>query len=992
MALIRSGTTGVGFPLLYYELYADQVGGSGNDRTIKITIKTKVNGSSGNYYGFPVNWRAYVNGTWAGWTAMKGSETWYGSEGLRTFSQTLTVNVGTTSSKTILVGFGTDSYNGDNDWDSNTYGDFTVGATNRAPEAPSSITVRLGSTSSSPVATGIVPENVNTLFISWNASYDADGDQLTYALNQSVRGGGYTQIYFGTGLEHIQNVSGWSEGDSIQFYVDTRDSKNEWSPKTYSSIITKNTLSAGEFTGRSNDIDFNSTSFELYFEGGKNIDGSLVEYSCYSNTVTIYNQEYTSSVSQRISIIKEGQSEPNAPYIKFGELVEVFKQYNYTGRLHIGLKTRNSYGTEKTKDGSIGVNIQVEPLPPTNLQIIGGTALINVAGENVFLPDGKRTILLSWEESANGLGADFTYDIYQIYNGVEMKLDSVPSATISYSHSPVAQVDEIALLAYKVVAITSYGFQASVTSSQITLNYYSQPGIKIGEIFRTDTAAEVDVDIIENTSIPSVFGLVSWSSSNKQVGSFEDSGKIILSGLLPDSSYSIIVTYSDNSGLSSKKNEIISIGRNLPIVDINQYGLGIGGVFANPSVALNINGSLDALTVLEKGQRLYSPQNKPSAEDIGALPLTGGSLSGSLTVPSLVLSSKDNSYLDFTTLSLGKGYEANSYSQIFFKGETNDDGRIIHYEHDNTAQLWIIPSDDTTVNDEVVFGALRGRAGNIDMIGGQWLRSFTFLMDGTFIMRPRPQDQDANLLEKEGCMFAGGDTPNAPIAWSQIRSFGDNEGHCFQLGSFYGSTSHYFIRSQYDIDKSWKAWAKIVISEDKGISSLKNGSTYLQVNTSSGVKGINWWDCDLKYKRNIVELSRQPMAISPMGRTPGLDVINAIDHFKYDLVLQDGQKHIECGYIAQQLEEVRENLVITIEQPEDSPYWSKNNPTTKNPNETIIIPYITKAMQEMYLENQELKKQIETLSRENYIISREVAKIQKMLGMSYSLKEGEKKE
>lgn len=36
-----------------------------------------------------------------------------------------------------------------------------------------------------------------------------------------------------------------------------------------------------------------------------------------------------------------------------------------------------------------------------------------------------------------------------------------------------------------------------------------------------------------------------------------------------------------------------------------------------------------------------------------------------------------NAFLSQDTLRLEKGYGGN-YSQIFFKGQTNDDGRIIH--------------------------------------------------------------------------------------------------------------------------------------------------------------------------------------------------------------------------------------------------------------------------------------------------------------------------
>ena len=131
---------------------------------------------------------------------------------------------------------------------------------------------------------------------------------------------------------------------------------------------------------------------------------------------------------------------------------------------------------------------------------------------------------------------------------------------------------------------------------------------------------------------------------------------------------------------------------------------------------------------------LYHTHNKPSAADVGALPITGGTLTGKLQIKnadantdnssylelyrangvrgSLITSHNNglgirlhtydaegtwssnyvfntdgtfeanklkmgNAFLDSSTLRLEKGYGGN-YSQIFFKGQTNDDGRIIH--------------------------------------------------------------------------------------------------------------------------------------------------------------------------------------------------------------------------------------------------------------------------------------------------------------------------
>ena len=590
MALIRSGTAGTEVPYIYYDLYADQMSGSGTERSVKITINVKVNGSSGYYYGFPVNWRATVNGVWGGWSTLKGSESWNGGQGLRGFSQTLNVNVGTTSSKAITVGFQLDSFGGDNGWDSTTTGTFTVGSTNTAPYFPggSSVTIREGNASGR-VLTGIVPENVSRLFVNWSSAADNEGGTLRYWLQESINGGGWTTIDGGgTDREHGFDVGSGNEGQRRKYYVDCRDSGDALSGQINSIEITKNTLTHSGFTGHSNDIAYDTKSFKLLLSGGSNTDGSAVKYRCYSETVTVYNQTETSAKEQVILVWKTGESIPasNQPYIKFDDLKNHYKTSNYNGRLHVGVATKNNYGTEKKASGSIGVDIRVKPSSVGKVVITGGSAKKVIAGESVYLPNGTDNITFSWSPSSNGLGADFNYEIYKLVGISEIRIDTAPSNITSYSFIP-SRENEKTQLGFMVRAITSYGFYTDVRSDLISLEYYRSPEMSIGEIVRSDTAATFPVVVDTKTSISSVVGSNTWKSSNGEEGS----GNVSLKKLLPNDTYTVQVTYNDNSGLSQNAVKAISIGRNLPIVDINRYGLGVGGVTAEEQVALKVRGN-----------------------------------------------------------------------------------------------------------------------------------------------------------------------------------------------------------------------------------------------------------------------------------------------------------------------------------------------------------------------------------------------------------------
>ena len=696
MALIRSGSVGTESPYLQYELYADQTGGSVNNRTIKITLKAKI---SSGYYGYPANWRANINGTWSGWMRLKGTESWNKNDGFRTFEYSATTDVGTTSSKAITVGFGIDGYGGDDTWDSTVTGSFTVGATNRPPNPPSNIIVRNGNSANSPVlSAGIVPENITTLYITWSAGSDPDGDQLTYALNESINNGGYVQRDFGTDLAHSYNTNGWDEGGTIRFYVDAKDTKGAWSNKTYSGVFTKNRLTAGTIYEYSNNINFNTKSFEARFRGGSNTDKSAVTYSCYSDSITIYNQTYTSDTKQKILIWRTGDATPasNQPYIKFNELVELYRSNNFTGTLSIGLFSKNTHGTKKsTVAAVVQVDLRVAPVAPSSVSITGGKAKKTIAGSTVYLPNGTDDITFSWKASTNPLNAPFSYHLYEIYNGDATRIATVGSNITSYSYVRPPQLNDVASLAFKVVAITSYGYSSEKTSNQIRLEYYNPPTISVGEISRKDTSASVNALIKINTSIPSVQGTGTWECSNNQKGNITtSSSNINITNLKPDSTYSLIILYNDNSGLSTSRRESISIGKNLPIFSINKFGVGVNGYEADNNYVTKIKGgteisrsgdgasllhfntergwtfkqgrtgsetSLDLVSDVDgksfrimppsrnksisfsvsdtgsssisiDGNYVYHTGRKPTAADVGALSLSGGTLTGTLTI------------------------------------------------------------------------------------------------------------------------------------------------------------------------------------------------------------------------------------------------------------------------------------------------------------------------------------------------------------------------
>ena len=612
MALIRSGSVGTESPYLQYELYADQTGGSVNNRTIKITLKVKI---SSGYYGYPANWRANINGTWSGWMRLKGTESWNKNDGFRTFEYSATTDVGTTSSKAITVGFGIDSYNGDDSWDSTTTGSFTVGATNRPPNPPSNIIVRNGNSANSPVLNaGIVPENITTLFITWSAGSDPDGDQLTYALNESINNGGYVQRDFGTDLAHSYNTNGWDEGGTIQFYVDARDTKGAWSSKTYSGVFTKNRLTAGTIYEYSNNINFNTKSFEARFRGGSNTDKSAVTYSCYSDSITIYNQTYTSDTKQTILIWRTGDATPasNQPYIKFNELVELYRSNNFTGTLSMGLFSKNTHGTKKsTVAAVVQVDLRVAPNPARNQSIVANSnhspiyKKVAFSNNYYFIPDGSNVCRVHWNLGSGKLGESVRYEVYVSYNnGGWQKLADVPQGTNDYAYYnhviPKQTVSQ--QFKYLIRTITSYGYHSDAITPAQTLHFYNTPGIAVGTITRGATTCDVKITVKTNTSIPNVGTVGSWltnpATSRGNLNASQGEQNIAVTGLTDAGTYTLKVTYNDNTGFSGNQVRDIAIGQNTPIFFINKYGIGVNGAQANSAIALNVKGAANVSNIL----------------------------------------------------------------------------------------------------------------------------------------------------------------------------------------------------------------------------------------------------------------------------------------------------------------------------------------------------------------------------------------------------------
>ncbi len=640
MALIASGIHGSG-PGMSYEFYAEQTAGSGNNRTIKITLKLKAGQYSTSYYAYPVQWRANVNGSWSGWMSVKGGEAWRGSDGFRTFTYTATTNVGTTSSKSITVGIETDSI-GYSHWDFSKTGSLTVSQTNVAPSLSGTVSID-GSTSNRTIS-----ENTTQLVIKTPAA--SDTNLSGYRFRVSVNGGGYTEIYRGSSTSYTHNISGYGEGTTFKYVVDAYDSVGAWSANIYSPTITKNKFIQDNISSTSS-IAFGTTTIAFTYSGASNTQSGVTitkTLSC-DNGITVYNPNITAASPINLTIYKSG-TVPSTPYVKFDDIKKVFATTTNKGKgvLNFTLTSRNSNGTTKTSSEAINVNLQVNPNNTSasiSLVQTESTNYLSIASSTnkYFIPDGTKVTRVKWSSVTGKLGEAVTYQVYVAYgSGGWTKIADLPTGTTYYNHAvPVQTVSQqfkykvrvistyqvyvaygsggwtkIADLPtgttyynhavpvqtvsqqfkYKVRVISTYNsdnFSEATTSAQ-TLHFYNEPSLTQGTITRAATTADVIVTIKSNSSIPNINTKGTWavyksgtttpviSSGNLSVA--QTSQTLELTGLTDANTYDLKVTYNDDTGyMATNKVTTIKVSANLPIMFINKYGVGVNGVAADSS-------------------------------------------------------------------------------------------------------------------------------------------------------------------------------------------------------------------------------------------------------------------------------------------------------------------------------------------------------------------------------------------------------------------------
>lgn len=125
----------------------------------------------------------------------------------------------------------------------------------------------------------------------------------------------------------------------------------------------------------------------------------------------------------------------------------------------------------------------------------------------------------------------------------------------------------------------------------------------------------------------------------------------------------------------------------------------------------------------------------------------------------------------------------------------------------------------------------------------------------------------------------------------------------------------------------------------KSFNAITSGNPYFEIVFEDiGAYGINMWACDKRLKENIQDTEYT-----------ALDKILAIKHRQFDYKVGG---HANIGYIADELEEIDKNYIFEV-----------GDDKLKQPSINVIIPTITKAIQEQQEIINKLQKEIEDLKK-----------------------------
>lgn len=444
---------------------------------------------------------------------------------------------------------------------------------------------------------GTIPENTDTLKLSWPKASDAQGNADKYQLYRYINGA-HNATYNYNSIDTLSakiGIGEFGQGTKIDFTIWAGDSFGTWSNPIYSHSVTKNKITGAAISSISNSVAWDTTSFTVKYSGASNTNGNTTfKYRIYSDDITIHNQRDVTAAEEVITIWRSGTT-PSTPYIKFDELKSKFKGSNFKGNLHIGIRTQNAYGSYAWKGSSVAVELKTTPEPPSSVKIIGGTAYKTVAHTTTkyYVPENGDTIKFSWEGGKDKIGETHQYKLYSIIGGKSTLITTVSGSTKEHTYTVNKDVANRSL-AFEVQTVTSYGHTNGTKSNAVTLYYHNPPSVELVNMTRTEATVTATIKLKANTSVPDVkFSTRTYTGpSSGTLLDTQEEQPITASELDGGSTYTWTIILKDNTGLhTTDVTKTITIPGYTPLFSIREKGVGVNCI-PNGDAALMVKGGL----------------------------------------------------------------------------------------------------------------------------------------------------------------------------------------------------------------------------------------------------------------------------------------------------------------------------------------------------------------------------------------------------------------
>lgn len=572
----------------------EETGRNATSVTYKVYLKLKVEGTSSSFFGYAINWSV------DGGSTMKikdASPRWYGNEGYREFSTTITKSAsaggGTTTFSVNITGVSASNPNLSKSYTAK------VSTWNTAPTWSSSARLRVRENNSSGA---IVAENrdgtensfkaredVSAYYVYWDSASDNENNVSKYHLYTQINDGSWTNIYSGSNRYYTHNVGAGNQGTKYDYYVVAEDSYGSKSGSLDTQQFQKNQLTGANLT-ISNGIWYNDTQMVLTWSGASNTNGNTsFTYSITSSGLTIYNKEKLTTSGGKILILKSGTS--TEPYILFEDVKKyVASSSTKTGSFTISLTTRNAYGSTVTKTATANIDIRTNPKAPTSVSV-GGKVSTSLGS---FLIPSRSNAVISWSGASDYLGGSLTYDVYyKVGTGSEVLATSGTSSTSASIKLPTpTSATEVS---FRVVAKTSFGYSATSSTVKDTIHFYNPPTVSIGGYNRTNSSVSLTITNAVSSSISGIaFKKQSYTGNGTTANYTGSKYTATISGLNESSAFTFTATVNDNTGLSSDVSASFKVTPATPKLSVRENGVGVNCV-NNGEASLLVKGGVFAV-------------------------------------------------------------------------------------------------------------------------------------------------------------------------------------------------------------------------------------------------------------------------------------------------------------------------------------------------------------------------------------------------------------